>query len=138
MCILNLCSNINWWAVIAVTLFSFALGALWHSALLFGKVWAKDSGTKYNKDNHGNPVVIFGLSGVLHLVAVIALAVFVGSGASALSGFLKGLLVSIVWISTSLGVTYIFAGRSFRLFLIDAGFYIVFLSLGGLIFGLWH
>jgi hypothetical protein len=137
---MNLCnslSEINWLAVVAVTILSFILGALWHSKLLFGKAWAKESKTIYNSENHGNPLLIFGLSAFLHIIAIIGLAVFIGSHSSALTGLLKGFIVSTLWISTSIGVTYIFVGRTFRLFLIDAGFYVVFLSLAGLILGAW-
>lgn len=70
-------SQINWLAVAVVIVLSFALGAFWHS-VLFNKEWAKDSGSIYGHENHGNPAVIFGLSGLLHVVLVIGLALFVG------------------------------------------------------------
>lgn len=131
-------SGISWIAVLVSLLFSFVLGALWHSKLLFGESWAKDSGTPYNKENHGNPLLIFGLSAVSHLVALVTLAAIIGQGAGVTHGVVCGLVVSLAWISTSLGVTYIFAGRSLRLFLIDAGFYIVFCTLSGLIIGFFQ
>lgn len=129
--------GINWLAVAVVIILSFALGALWHS-VLFRKGWSADSGSVYGPGNHGNPAVIFGLSALLHLVLIVALAMFVGQHTNFLGGALKGLFISLVWISTSIGVTYIFVGRTFRLFLIDAGFYVVFLSLAGMILGGWH
>lgn len=131
-------SYISWVAVGCALLLSFALGALWHSKLLFGESWANDSGTPYTKDNHGNPLVIFGLSAVLHFVAIVALAVVIGVNAGAIHGAICGLAISIVWISTSMGVTYIFAGKSLRLFFIDAGFYIVFCVMAGLIIGFFQ
>ena len=90
------------------------------------------------ENNHGNPAVIFGLSAVLHIVAVVGLALLVGVNSTASQGLLLGLFVAIVWISTAIGVTYVFVGRTLRLFLIDAGFYVVFLALSGLILGVWH
>ncbi len=129
-------SEINWLAVVVVTVFSFVLGALWHS-ILFKKGWSEDSKSVYNSENHGNPLVIFGLSAVLHIIAIIGLALFIGAGSNAIDGFLKGLFVSLIWVATSIGVTYIFVGRTLRLFLIDAGFYVVFLSVAGLILGAW-
>lgn len=132
----NLFSEINWLAVVAVTLLSFMLGALWHS-VLFKKGWTEDSKSIYNSENRGNPAVIFGLSALLHIIAIIGLAIFIGGNSTALEGLLKGFIVSTVWIATSIGVTYIFVGRTFRLFLIDAGFYVVFLSIAGLILGAW-
>ena len=130
-------SQVNWLSIIAVLILSFALGAFWHS-ILFNKAWSEDSGSKYGKENHGNPAVIFGLSAILHLIAIVGLAIIVGNNSSVLEGLIDGLLISLVFISTSIGVTYIFVGRSFRLFLIDAGFYVVFLSLAGIILGAWH
>ena len=82
-------NEINWLAVAVVTILSFALGAFWHS-VLFKKTWTKDSGTIYNASNHGNPLVVFGLSGLLHLIAVIALAALIGSTSSAIDGLLSG------------------------------------------------
>jgi hypothetical protein len=130
-------SQVNWLAVFVSLLLSFAFGALWHS-VLFNKAWKEDSGSIYGNGNHGNPAVIFGLSAILHLIAIVGLAIVIGQNSTALEGFSDGLLISLVWISTSIGVTYIFVGRTFRLFLIDAGFYVVFLSLVGLILGTWH
>ena len=103
------------------------LGAFWHS-VLFNKAWKEDSNSVYNSENRGNPAKIFGLAGISHLVAVIVLSLLIGSHSTALSGLVYGFVISIVWVSTSIGVTYLFVGRSFRLFLIDAGFYVVFYS----------
>jgi hypothetical protein len=133
----TLFSEINWLAVAVVSVLSFILGAFWHS-VLFSKAWKEDSGSIYNAENRGNPAKIFGLTGISHLIAVIALAMFIGTSSTAITGLFYGTIVSIVWVSTSIGVTYLFVGRSFRLFLIDAGFYIVFYSISGLILGAWH
>jgi hypothetical protein len=130
-------TQVNWMAVVVVLFLSFALGAFWHS-ILFKKGWSEDSNSKYNSENHGNPAFIFGLSAVLHLIAITGLTVVIGTNSTALEGFIDGLLISLVWIATSIGVTYIFVGRTLRLFLIDAGFYVVFLSIAGLILGAWH
>ncbi len=81
----TLFSEINWLAVAAVTIFSFMLGVLWHS-VLFNKAWKEDSKSIYNSENRGNPAKIFGLTGISHLIAVIALAMFIGTNSTALTG----------------------------------------------------
>lgn len=131
-------NTINWFAVVVVLIFSFALGAFWHSKILFGKAWSEDSKTPYNSENHGNPAIIFGLSAVLHFIMLVGLAALTRIAPSALEGFMYGLLVSVVFVSTAIGVTYVFAGRTLRLFLIDAGFYVVLLSVAGLVFSVWR
>ena len=136
---MNICtsfSGINWMAVAVLTIFSFMLGAFWHS-VLFNKVWKEDSNSIYNSENRGNPFKIFGITGISHFVAVMALAMLIGHNSTAVCGLFYGLIVSIVWVSTSIGVTYLFVGRSFRLFLIDTGFYIVFYTIAGLILAIW-
>jgi hypothetical protein len=138
MKLVTLFSEINWIAVIAVTILSFLLGALWHSKILFGKEWAKDSKTSYNSQNHGNPILIFGTTSISHFIAIIGLALVVGKNSTPITGLIFGLAISLMWISTAIGVTYVFVGRSFRLFLIDAGFYVFYFSLAGIILGTWH
>jgi len=136
---MNLCTSfyeINWQAVAVLTVFSFMLGAFWHS-VLFNKAWKEDSGSSFNSENRGNPGKLFGLTGISHVVAVTALALLIGHNSTAVCGLLYGLTISIARVSTSIGVTYLFVGRSFRLFLIDAGFYIVFYSIAGLILAIW-
>jgi len=131
----DILSGINWLAIIVVTVFSFILGALWHSPVLFGKIWAKE----INRDSNQkvNFKLIFGLSALANFATIVALAVFIGKNATLFDGFLKGLMVSIFWVSSSMAVTYLFASRSLKLFLIDAGFYVVFLSIAGMVIGLW-
>lgn len=129
-------SQINWFPVIISTILSFVLGSLWHSPMMFGKSWTKEVNPQHEKSK-SHMGMVFGLSAFLHIIAVISLAVLIGKESNALDGLLTGLIVSIVFVSTTIGVTYIFASRSFRLFLIDAGFYIVFFSIAGLIIGLW-
>ena len=70
-------------------------------------------------------------------MAVAGLDVLIGDDASALTGLGTGFSVSIIWIFTSLAVTHLFVGRSFRLILIDGGFYVIFFSIAGLILGAW-
>jgi hypothetical protein len=131
-------SGVNWWAVIAITIMSFALGSLWHSKLMFGKAWKEDAKPVFDPNKKASVIRLFGLSALYHFIAILGLAVFIGPNPYCVwVGLEKGFLVSLVFISTSIGVTYLFAGKSFRLFLIDAGFYVVFYSLAGLILGAW-
>lgn len=126
-------SDINWLAVITVTVLSFVLGALWHSSLLFGKAWKEDIKSHPNM----NFPIVFGVSVIGNFITLLALTAFIGTNATLTEGIIKGLIVSIFWISSAIGVTYLFAGRSFRLFLIDAGYYVVLFAIAGLILAAW-
>lgn len=135
---MNLCgfiSNIHWLPVIVMTLFSFMLGALWHQPLLFGKTWLSENKLTDPKSQLNIPL-IFGGTAVLHFLALAALSAVV-SGQGGTNGFIFGLMISLVWIFSSLGSTYLFAGRSLKLLAIDAGMYIVLFSVSGWIMGIW-
>jgi hypothetical protein len=135
MCITITLSSINWLSVIVVTILSFPLGALWHSKLLFGEAWKKD--VAFDTTRKVNILKLFGLSALLHFVAVAGLDLVIGSNSCMMHGLTIGLVISVFWVSTGIAVSYLFAGRTIRLILIDAGYYIVFLSLAGLILGAW-
>lgn len=135
MFIVDLISVIHWLPVLVMTVFSFALGAFWHSPVLFGKPWKKENNYNTPKEELNMPL-IFGGTAVFHFLALAGLSAII-SGSGALNGLLTGLLVSIVWVFTALGGTYLFANRSVKLLLIDAGMYVVLFSLSGLVFGIW-
>jgi hypothetical protein len=130
-------SNINWLSVIAASLAAFAIGSVWYSPVMFSKTWQKESNlTDYDLKNASMPV-IFGSAFVLMFISAVILDMFIGKDATASVGLIAGLLVSIGWIATALGVNYLFARKSFTLFLIDAGYFIVFFAVMGLILGAW-
>ena len=129
--------EINWLSVVVVTLISFPLGAMWHNKKLFGKAWAEDAKPVFDTSNKSSVIKLFGLSALFHFIAIAGLDYFIGADATALSGLLKGLSFSLLFIFTSIAVTHLFVGRSFRLILIDGGFYVVLYSIAGLILGAW-
>ncbi|HEX7719968.1 MAG TPA: DUF1761 domain-containing protein, partial [Woeseiaceae bacterium] len=85
-----------------------------------------------------NMPMIFGGTFVLLFVAATALALFMGSGSDWLIGLQAGLLIGVGWIATAYGVTYFFEQRSFRLYLINTGYYIVLFAVMGIIIGAWN
>jgi len=130
-------NEINWLSVIVVTVLSFPLGALWHTQKLFGKAWMEDNQLTKEKARSANPAKIFGGTALLHFIAVTGLDGIIGASSDALSGLHAGLFVSVFFVLTAIGGTYLFASRSFRILLIDAGYYILFFGLSGLILGAW-
>jgi hypothetical protein len=138
MIMANSFQNLNWLAIIVATISTFAIGSLWYSKLMFGKRWMKESGVTEESARKRNPIIIFGPAFVLMLVAAFFLALFIGSEADASFGAFAGLMAGIGWVATFLAITYLFEGRSMVLFLINAGYCIVTLTIMGLILGAWQ
>lgn len=130
-------AEINWISVIIATVAAFAIGGLWYSPVLFGKAWQAELKLTTDDLRKTNMPLIFGLSFVLNFISAVVLEMFIGKDATLVFGLIAGLLVGIAWIATSLGVNYLFARKSLRLFLIDAFYFIVYFAVMGVILGAW-
>jgi hypothetical protein len=130
-------SQINWLSVIVANLAAFAIGSVWYSPVLFGKIWQKEVNLSDEELKDTNMIMMFGVSFLLSFVAAVVLDMFLGRDATWDYGLTAGLLVGVAWIATSIGTNYLYSRKSFRLFLIDAGYFAVFYPAMGVILGAW-
>jgi hypothetical protein len=100
-------------------------------------MWIKELGLKMDEQNKPNMGFIFGTAFVLEFIAAILMDAFLGPNATLSSGVLLGLFVGIGWVATSIGTNYLFASKSLKLFIIDAGYFIVWFTVIGAILGVW-
>src|SRR5690606_12396980 len=128
---------LNYWAILVSALSTFLIGGIWYSPAVFGKAWMRENGCTEVELKKGNMVKIFGLSFVLGLVAAINLAMFLGNEMNAAMGALYGFLTGFGWVAMFVGTHYLFERKSFKLFLINAGYSVVALTIMGLIIGAW-
>jgi hypothetical protein len=131
----NSIAGLNWLAVVTAAVAAFLLGAAWYSRKLFGTVWMKEIGLTEEAISQSNAALIFGGTFVLQLVGAAALALVLGTGSGWLTGLQHGLLVGLGWIATAYGITYFFEQRSLRLYLINAGYYVLLFAAMGTIIG---
>lgn len=114
----------------------FVLGGLWYSPMLFANAWARESGTP--NEHNTDPKVQARFFIILLVLLLFAAAVLdcvltswaPGRGLShgLAVGFIGGMLaVSVIGMDT------LFERKSLKLFLINAGYYLIAFSLTGLI-----
>jgi len=130
--------DINWLAVVVATVVAFAVGGLWYSKALFGNTWLEEVGLTEEAVNNANMPKTFGGTFILQLLATTALATTLGADSTWMDGLQTGLFISVLWIATAYGITYLFEQRSMRLFFINAGYYVVLFAISGSILGAWH
>lgn len=131
-------AGINWLAVIVATIAAFALGGLWYSKSLFGDNWMSEVGLTEDAVNDVNSMRLFGGAFALQFVAATALAVILGQHHDWWAGLRMGLLIGICIVAPAYGITYLFEQRTRRLFLINAGYYVVLFAVMGTIIGAWR
>jgi hypothetical protein len=119
-------------AIIISSLSIFALGGIWYSPRVFGDIWAREANIDFNKPGHA--IKVYGNAFILGLIAATGFSYIINNDWTIQDIMLKSLVVGVTFVAASFGVNYAFAGRSFKLFLIDSGYHIVKFLIFGLIF----
>jgi hypothetical protein len=130
--------QINILAVLLAAASAFLLGGLWYSPILFLKTWERESGISVDQPKKTHGAIVFAVSFIFSLIAATVFALFLGRNPPLNTAVRDGLAIGACWVATSFGINYQFASRTFKLFLIDAGYHVAQFSLYGLILGLWH
>lgn len=131
--------NINLIAVIICTLFTFILGGLWYSNLLFAKVFMKHiNKTEEELKSKSSPMIflyeLIAASITTYVLASIIL--FVGA-ADFWRGFQIGFFVWIGFVAMTQLSTVTFEQRSFTLYLIQIFYRLIAISISGGILAVW-
>ena len=129
--------DINWWAVLVAAASAFALGGLWYGPL-FKRAWCRENGIDPDAPPAGHPGRTFGTAFVAALVSAAAFAIILRPDPPLFIALHAGFLTGLAYVAMSFGINYAFAGRSFRLWLIDGGYHTLQFTLYGVILGLWH
>lgn len=129
--------DVNILGVVVAAVGAFVLGGLWYSPVLFGKIWQREVGLTEEQVKAANMPLIFGGAFVLSLIAAFVFAMFLGPDPSPALAIGAGVSAGLCWVGASFGINYLFAQRSLKLFLIDAGYNTGLFTVFGLVLGLW-
>ena len=130
-------ANPNWLAVLAAAASAFALGGIWYGPL-FKNAWCREAGIDPEAKPKNHPATVFGTAFAAALVAAAAFAIILRPDPPLFIALHAGFLTGLAYVAMSFGINYAFAGRSFKLWLIDGGYHTLQFTLYGLILGLWH
>ncbi len=137
---------INYWAVLLCVVMSIVLGSLWYGPL-FGKQWMRLAGiqkpesmTPAIKKSMIQSYVIMAV-GSLFMAFVLAHFLFYASAFTRMVGIEAGLQGSLwVWLGFVAPVTIgsvLWESKPWKYWFITAGYYLVSLSIMGVILSLW-
>ncbi|MBI5066113.1 DUF1761 domain-containing protein [Candidatus Woesearchaeota archaeon] len=114
---------VDYLGIVLATLASYALGALWHSPLMFGNAWARLSGMdkKIKKVSKSSMNLAYGGTLVTTLLTAFVLSLFLEK----ITLFGEGLFLAFaIWFgfyaTSQLGMV-LWEQKSFKLFLINSG-----------------
>ena len=131
-------ADINYLAVLVAGLLSMVIGFGWYSLSVFGKTWMKE--TKLTmKDIGKGPGPGYALVTVGSLLQAYVLAHFVDftNSTTALEGAQTGTWLWVGFVATAYAATYVFSQKSLKLWMIDAGYFLVVLMAQGALLAAW-
>ena len=136
---------VNYLAVIASAILMMIIGYVWYGPL-FGKLWAALSGLPEGAMSNSKSrevrisYVIMAIASLL-MSFILAHAIIFAETYMQLTGFIAGMLVGVMnWLGfvvpVSIG-TVLWERKPWKLWSINAGYYLVALVVSGAILGLW-
>ena len=130
-------TEVHWLAILVAAVAGFLVGGLWYGPI-FGKAWQAARGLSDDAMKNANMPMIFGLTFVLNLFSAFILDHTLSTyGAPGLNlSVMISSGVALGFIVPAIGVKYLFSRQSLRLFMIDAGYWLVIYSVMGVVFAL--
>lgn len=131
--------EINVWAVLAAALINMVVGTVWYMPNVLGKQWAKFSGKKLEDMGGRNPSMAYTVTALGAVVQsyILALLVDYAAAGTALEGAAVGLLGWLGFTAAATVSDTVFAGRSWKLWQITNGYYLVVLLINGALLAVW-
>lgn len=131
--------EINLLAVFVVTLFTFVLGGIWYSRILFANLFIKSIGKTEDELKEGGTGLFFIYEFVAAFIMnyVLASLILLLNTNEFWRGFQFGIILWIGFVAMTHLSTVTFEKRNFTLFLIQIFYRLVAISISGGILAIW-
>ncbi|MEP6589956.1 MAG: DUF1761 domain-containing protein [Gemmatimonadota bacterium] len=126
---------VNLLAVVLAALSAFLVGGIWYSPLMFAKPWMAENGFTAEDMAGFNPVKSYTLTLVCTLIAAYTFAMFLGPETYWKRGAAYGFTAGLCWVGMAMATGFIFERRTFKLWMINAGYHTIQFTLIGAIIG---
>lgn len=125
----------NWLAIGVGTAAFFVVGTVWYTAL-FGRAWQREVGLSDEQLKAGaNMPLIFGLCFLLEFLVVMTLGhLFARLDPNPRATMMIATGFGLTIMSPAIGISYLYMRKPLKLFLIDAGHFVVGMAAVGLVF----
>lgn len=126
--------SFNILAILVSSVAAFAVGFVWYSPFVFGKIWLEEMKITPGQCSK-NVALPFVGTFIATLVTAFVLSAFIDlAGVTGeTDGAVIGILAAIGFVATSMASNYLFEGKSLKAFFISAGHHIVAMGVMGMI-----
>lgn len=133
---------VNYLAVVAAAVAAFAVGAVWHSPIGFGKQWMRMMGLS-EQDMHKMPLspmqaMVGGFFATLLTAYVLAFLISLTGAGTPQTALQLGLWVWLGFLAPTLANGWLWEGKSLNLFGFNAAYALVSIEVMAVVLGLLH
>ena len=131
--------DLNWLAVVVVAIAAYALGAGWYGVLANPWMAATGLTREIIKSRKSESMRAYGLAAAAAFGAALAMAVVVqaANADGLMEGLVLGLVVGVGLVGLTTAAGYAFEFRPLKLYLINAGYSVAQVAIGGMILATW-
>lgn len=131
---------LNWLAVVVTAVAAYGIGAGYYMALANPWMAAAKLTREMIDERKSENTRSYGTVALASIVGAVLLAVVVqaSGAANAGEGLLVGLIVGLIITAAGQVPNYAFQYRGMKLYLIDAGYPVLQMAVGGVILGAWQ
>jgi hypothetical protein len=128
-------ANANFLAILVAALSGFLIGGIWYGPL-FGKVWQREAGVSQEAMGETSPYKLFGLTFLFSVLSAVFLGHLLASTGVSKPHVIMMISVGVAigFIIPAFGTNYLFGRKSGTLFMIDAGYWVVYYAAMGGVF----
>jgi hypothetical protein len=130
--------NIHWLAVIVAAIMNMIVGSIWYSKSGFGKEWAHLTGRKLDDMSGGGMGYAVATIGALIQAWILAHFVAYAGSTTFWKGLVTGFWLWLGFVAVVTAVHLVFEGRSWALWKINAGYFLVVLLINGGLLAVWR
>lgn len=134
-------SHAPWLQIVVAGVAYFLIGAVWYAKPVFGNYWAATHKVEMTEESKKRAPMLFGMTFVLGLLMAMGMGLALHAmqaPGTCMNGIKTGLFVGGVFCALPMGINYGYTGKPMKLWVIDAGYHVVGLTLMGIILSVWH
>lgn len=134
-------SHAPWLQIAVAGIAYFLLGAIWYQRSVFGNYWAAQHNIQITEESKKRMpmLMISTLLLTFGMTVGMGLALYVMQApGTCMNGIKTGLFLSGVFCAAPMGINYLYTQKTFKLWIIDAGYHVVGVTLAGIILSVWH
>lgn len=130
--------EINWVAIVVAALINVVAGSLWYAPFLFGKARRKTTGHRAGDLGHGGlGYALIGLGAFLQAFILVHFVRYAGA-LTAWRGVQAGFWLWLGFAAITSLIYHVFESRSWRIWAVNAGYFLVVLAADGALLAAWR